>query len=260
MPAYQVEGVTQLPGCWVSGVMAESELVIVHHQAAGGGAVHIGVAVFQWGRIIAVLQDAFHQVGDGVGATEGTHDPSLFQRVFGLAQGLAYMRFDWSSGRPERSVMPVSIGAEDFIRSDELTGDVVENELAILRRGGPVHQASCFKGSRIEAGKRQHIGQPAGNRSVLVRRDISVQRDDHTVAGLLWRVAVGGVQSISVRERQFEIGAELSVTVIAVQAHQTAIDNGGVIALAVLQVTADKAADVLDGIAFGLGQMSKLSN
>ena len=71
-------------------------------------------------------------------------------------------------------------------------------------------------------------------------------------------MAVGGVEDVSIGESELQIGAQLTVAIIAVQAHHAAVDNGGVIAVAVLQVATDEAADVLDVVSFAFRQVLEL--
>ena len=238
--------------------MTVGEFVIIDHQTAGGGAIHIGIPAFHEGRIVAVLQDGLHEVGDGVSAAKSADNSTLGEGILSLANVARQPVFQGLGRGPQRGVMPVCIGGKNLVGVDKRTSAIVEDELAVFRSRGPVHQAGKIEGSRVEAGDGEFLRQPAGNGRVLIRAYFPAQRDHNAVAGSFGRVAVGRVEDVSVGKGEFQVGAQLAVAVVAVQAYQAAIDNRGVIAVTVLQVAADEAADVLDVVPFALRQMLKL--
>ena len=93
---------------------------------------------------------------------------------------------------------------------------------------------------------------------VLVRGHISVEWNDYTIAGLFWSMAVGGIERIREWTGQFQIGAKISIASVSIKADNASVDHGDIIALAVFQIATNKAADVFDFIALGLGQSGVL--
>ena len=184
---------------------------------------------------------------------ERPDDAALGQRVFLLGDRAAHLRLHRLGSGPEGGVLPVGISGEHLVRIEKRLIRVSEQILPVLGRAGPVHEPRGFKGRGVEAGKRQVVCDAAGDGRILVRRDGAGQRDDEPQAHLLRRVAVGAVERIGVDERHVQIVQQAGIGVVRVQAHQTAVDYAGAAAPAILEIAADKAADVLDVVALGLG-------
>ena len=66
-------------------------------------------------------------------------------------------------------------------------------------------------------------------------------------------MAVRAVEGVGVNERHVQIVQQPGVGAIRVKTDEAAVDHAGTAAPAVLEITADKAANVLDVVALGLG-------
>jgi len=260
MPAHQIEGVAQLAARGIGGVMRKGVLVIVYHQSTRGTAADERISVVLLRRGITVGENMRQHIGDSMRPTECADDSTLLGGIFLLAGSMPDTFLHRLRRGPERSVPPVGIGFQHFIRIKKRRVLAMKEELAVLGRAGPVHEPCRFKGSGIEARKSQIICNAAGHRGILVRRNRARKRDNEPQAHLFQRVTVSRIKCIGVDERHVQIVHETGIGVVRVQAQHTAVDHAGVVALAVFEIPADKTAHVLDRIALALGHSGILGH
>ena len=234
--------------------MRKGILVIVNHQPACGAAADERISVVLFRRRVTVGENMRQHVGNGMRPTERADDPALSSRVFLLTDLHTGALFQRAHGRPEGSVRPVGIGGQHRVRVEEGCVVIAEHELAVLGRAGPVHEPCGLEGGGIEAGQRQLVRNAPGNGCVFVRRDRPGERDDEAQAHLFRRMAVGGIECVGVDEGQVEVVQQTFVGIVRIQADQTAVDHGSIVALAVFEIAANEATNVLDVVALALGQ------
>ena len=112
----------------------------------------------------------------------------------------------------------------------------------------PVHQTGRLEGGVVEVVDADLLGDLAGDGLVLVRRDLSVEGHDQTVAGLRLGVLMCGVDRQGVVDLQVvdDVVPELGRREVQVEGEQLAGRDVAGLAAAIPQMTADEAADVLD--------------
>ena len=234
--------------------MRKGILVVVYHQSACGAAADECISVVLLRRRISVGENMRQNVGNGMRPAECADDSTLFSRIFLFAGSVPNAFLHRLRRGPERSVPPVGIGLQHFIRIKKRRVLAMKEKLAVLGRAGPVHEPCRFEGGGIKTRKPQIIRYAAGNRGILVRRNRVRQRNDEPQAHLFRSVTVGAVQRVSVDERHVQIVHEPGISVVRVQTKHTAIDYAGVVAFPVFEIPADEATHVLDRIALALGQ------
>ena len=112
----------------------------------------------------------------------------------------------------------------------------------------PVHQTGRLEGGVVEVVDADFLGDLAGDGLVLVRRDLSVEGHDQTVAGLRLGVLMGGIDRQGAVDLQVvhDVVPELRRREVQVEGQQLTGHDVARLAAAILQMTADDAADVLD--------------
>ena len=124
----------------------------------------------------------------------------------------------------------------------------------------PVHQTGGLEGGVVEVVDADLLGDLAGDGLVLVRRDLSVEGHDQAVAGLRCGVLVGRVDGQGAVDLQVvhDVVPELRWREVQVESQQLTGHDEARLAAAILQMTADEAADVLDFVLLLLAHLHVL--
>ena len=234
MPAHQVKSIAQLTTCRIRSMVRKGILVVVHHKATGGTAANESKAIILLRCRIPIGQDILQYVCHGMRSAESANNTPFFSRIL-LLTGRVLDAFLYRlRGRPERGIPPISIGFQDFVGIEERLVCVMEKELAVFGRAGPVHQSGRLEGGRVKAREVQVIRNAAGDSSIFVRRDGSRQRNNQAQTHLLCSMAMGTIQRIRIDKGRIQIVHEARIRIIRIQAQHTAVDHTGIIALSVL--------------------------
>ena len=227
--------------------------IVIDHQTACRAAADIGIPIVLHAGMIYILQSGIQHIGDAVRPAEGTDDAALLRGILLLSGGMSDTLLHRLRRRPEGGVPPVGIGLQHLIRVEKRRVAVLEYELPILGRTGPIHQAGRLKGRGIKAGEVQIVRHAPGDSGIFIRRDRARQRNDEAQAHSLRGMAVRAVQRIGIDERHVQIVHQARICVVRIQAQHAAVDHAGVIAPAVFEVSTDETTHILHGIAIGLG-------
>ena len=256
MDPNEVEGVDGLLAAGVGAVVAEEELVIVVDDSAPGGrALRIGPAVRLVGGDVHVREEGVDGLRHGVGPAEGSDDSRLRGGVLLLGARLAVDHLgDPLAYRPLDRVAPVGVGGEDPVGVGGLSLAGGEDVVHVGGRGWPVHEPGGLVGGVVEEVDADVVGDPTGDGDVLVRGDLPGERDHQPVAGLLGRVAVGGVEAPGGAGQHVLHEADgAPLAEVDVEGDEGAGGDGVGLAGASRHGAADEAADVLDLPLGGLG-------
>ena len=241
-------------------MMRKGILVVVHNQAAGGAATNEGKTIILLRCRIPVGQDILQHIRHGMCPAESANDASFFSRILLLTGRVLDPFLHRLCSRPERGIPPISIGFQDFIGIEERLIGVMEKELAVFGRTGPVHQAGRLEGGRVKTREVQVIRNAPGYSRILIGGDRARQRNNQTQAHFLRGMAMGTVQRIRIDEGRVQIIHEARIRIVSIQAQHAAVDHAGIIALAILQIAADETTDVLHHITIRLRHRGVIGN
>ena len=166
------------------------QAVFVDHQAAGGFARRVSVAVLT--DSLVGWDESLDSLLDRVGLTEGTDDAAFFARVLLLGGRGGYDADLAGRHGPGGRILPVRVPVQDRIGIQRLTLEREALVLAVNRSRRPVHEPVRLVGRVIEkvhadtrseaashghvffsahlTGQGDHDTKPRSLRSVLVRR------------------------------------------------------------------------------------------
>ncbi len=174
---YQVEGVDQLPGTGVRGMVAvEEPAVLVQHRPADGTPLRVGVASRIRTGLVGTRQELLHGVLYGKALAERPDDALSFQRV-----PLLFRRPVPDPGRPRhlrplRHVPPVPVGGQHPPPGKKGLVLIEEQVFAVRAAAGPVHQTHGLKRGGVKDRHPDAFGQFPCDGLVFIRRARLVQR------------------------------------------------------------------------------------
>ena len=229
-------------------MVAVGKLPIVHHHAGGGVCGDVVIAPIHSGRFVDIGEEGFDGFLNGVGAAESAHDAQLFQGVGLLGDAPAH-RFGLAGGhRPGGSVMPICILSEIGVRIQQRSFLGLVEELSVCGGGRPVHQAAGFIGGIVKQVNADLLGHHPSHRRILFLGDVAGERDNHAQPGMLWCVFMGGIDAALKVMEQVDLVPDARLTVVHVQGEHRAAEHHAVFAPAFPELSAHKAAHILDAV------------
>ena len=256
MDADEIESVQELAAGGVGGVMAVSEAALIGDETGGAVSGDIVIASFQGGGAVDIGEESLDGGIDVIGAAECTHRAVLFQRV-GLFRDAALHDLGLARAHgPLGRIMPVPIAGEDLIRIQQGPVLGLEEELAVRRSGGPVHEAGGLVAGIVHHLDADVTGHHAGNRGVFLGGDFPGERDDQADAGRFGGVLVGGIHQAAEVEEHTQLLPDAGDGVVQVQREEAAAEDKAVFARPLFQGAADEAADILDLVLPRLGKLA----
>ena len=161
-----------------------------------------------------------------------------------LGGGLLYHVRNAAAHRPRGHVAPVVVRRQHLIRVEELAVDVVEVEVPVLAGARPVHDALRLVGRVVELVDAERVGDSSPDCHVLLRVDISRERNDQAEARALWRVFVCRVDCPRVAVEELPVCPELTVCEVRIEAEDRA--EADIRAASFVAETSQECTDVLD--------------
>ena len=150
--------------------------------------------------------------------------------------------------RPCADIAPVGVPGQVHVRVEQRAGLLFEDELAIGRRGRPVHQAAGFIGGVVKQVDADFLGDHAAQRRVFVLADFAGQRHDQAKARCFRGVFMGGVHTALPALQHGDLFPDAWLAIVHVQRSHRPAQHVAVLTAAFLQVTGDKSAYVLNAI------------
>ena len=237
-------------------MVAVRKFPIVHHYAGGGVGGDIVVPPVHGGRFVDIGEEGFNRFLNGIGAAKGAHNAGLFQGIGLLGDAPAH-RFRLPGGnRPSGSVTPIGVFGKIGIRVQQRAFLGFVEELAVCGGGGPVHQAAGFIGGIVKQVDADLLGHNPGHRRVLFFGDVTGQGDDHAQPGMVRRVFMGGVDAALKVVEQVNFVPDPWLAIVHVQGEHGAAEHHAVLAPAFPELTAYKAAHILDVVLGALLQLA----
>ena len=152
--------------------------------------------------------------------------------------------------------MPIGVLGEIGVRVQQRAFLGLVEELTICGGGGPVHQAAGFIGGIVKKVDADFLGYHPGHSRILLLGDIAGQGDDHPQPGMLRRVFMSGVDAAPEIVKQVDLVPDSRLAVVHVQGEHGAAEHHAVFAPAFPELTAHKAAHILDVILGALLQLA----
>ena len=258
MKAHHIEGVEQFPAGGVGGVMAIGKLVLVDHDARLGIGRDVVKASCHGTVLVHIGQELLDCLLHRVGPAKGAYQPGLGERVsLPLHLSGDHLLLPLGDG-PLCSVMPVGVSRQHTVRVEEITVDLTEEKHTVAGCGWPVHESARLIGGIIEQLDSNVFSHLTRYRHILIRCDLTGQRDDETQARLFRCTFMGGIDEAVEGEQHLQLLHDVRGCVVHIESETRAGDDAVLFPSTITQATEYEAADILDGVLFGLRHFSIL--
>ena len=191
---HEVEGIAQLPASRVRRVVTEGEgLTVIDHEARRRRSGCIGVAVRLRRLCVHLRQELLDRLRDRIGPAERTDDAPLRERVALLVCLPLPDARHAGRLRPVARVSPVRVLVQDVVGWKKRRIEKPEERCDVRAVRWPVHETRRLEGGVVEVVDADLLRDLPRDGLILVRCDLTVQRQDQTETRTRFRVLVRGV-------------------------------------------------------------------
>ena len=237
-------------------MVAVCELAVVDDDTGRGIGRDIVVATVHGRRRIHIRKEDVDGFLHSIGAAESTHHTRFRQRVGLLSNAvLHHLRLAAGYG-PGGSVAPIIVTGKVFIWVKLCAVLHLVEKLAVGGGRRPVHEPGCLVGGIVKEVDADLLCHHSGDGRIFFLTDLPFQRNEQTKAGMLRRVFMGGIDAALEVVEQRNFIPDVRGAVVHIQREQGAAQHHAAFAPAFPEVSAYKAAHILDAVLLTLFQLA----